>query len=316
MAAAPAKKATVICLGQVVTDHTFRVEEVELAPSKTTARGYRRSIGGMAANAAIAVARLGGHAVFWGRAGADEAGQELQDALEAEGVDAEGLKRAEGARTPLSAVIVDKKGERSIVTYRGEGLPSDSGWLPLDRLVEAGSLLCDPRWPEGAEAAFGAAREHGVPSAMDAEKSEERILRQLVPLADHVIFAKTGLSIFAPSVRPEEGLARALKAGPLKLAAVTLGEHGTLWRTPEMEGAALRPAFPVEATNTTGAGDVFHGAYALALAEGQPIEDALRFASAAGALRARDGETPDRTKLEALLEGETDKPPLRRRLRR
>jgi sulfofructose kinase len=89
---------------------------------------------------------------------------------------------------------------------------------------------------------------------------------------------------------------------------VTDGEKGTLWLRPGMEAAATRPAFPVQATNTTGAGDVFHGAYALALAEGQGVEDALRFASAAGALRARDGRTPDRATLEALLAGGTDVP--------
>jgi sulfofructose kinase len=61
------------------------------------------------------------------------------------------------------------------------------------------------------------------------------------------------------------------------------------------------PAFPVEATNTTGAGDVFHGAYALAMAEGMEVEAAMRFASAAGALRARDGATPDRAMVSALL---------------
>ena len=307
------KKAVVVCVGQVVTDHTFRVDEVELPPSKTTARGYAMSVGGMAANAAIAVVRLGGAAVFWGRVGRDEAGEELKHVLESEGVDAEGLVMAEGARTPLSAVIVDKRGERSIVTYRGERLPSDPSGLPLDRLAEAGALLCDPRWPEAAEAAFRAARARGLPSAMDAEKSEERILRQLVPLTDHAIFAKTGLSIFAPNVPAEEGLARALATGPLQVAAVTLGEKGTLWRRPGMGRAETRPAFPVDATNTTGAGDVFHGAYALALAEGQPVEQALRFASAAGALRARDGRTPDRAALEELLAGDTDQPSIRAR---
>ncbi|MBP0446118.1 sugar kinase [Roseomonas sp. SSH11] len=307
------KKAVVVCVGQVVTDHTFRVDEVEPPPSKTTARGYAPSVGGMAANAAIAVVRLGGAALFWGRVGRDEAGEELRHVLEAEGVDASGLVMAEGARTPLSAVIVDKRGERSIVTYRGERLPTDPSALPLERLAEAGALLCDPRWPEAAELAFRAARARGLASALDAEKSEERVLRQLVPLADHVIFAKTGLTIFAPNLPPEEGLARALTTGPLALAAVTLGEKGTDWRCPGMERAATRPAFPVEATNTTGAGDVFHGAYTLAIAEGQGVEEALRFASAAGALRARDGRTPDRAMLEELLAGDTDQPPVRTR---
>ncbi|WP_227537650.1 PfkB family carbohydrate kinase, partial [Klebsiella pneumoniae] len=84
-------------------------------------------------------------------------------------------------------------------------------------------------------------------------------------------------------------------------AAVTRGEKPTLWLLRGEETVQEMPIFPVQATNTTGAGDVFHGALALALAEGQEPEAALRFASAAGALRARDGETPHRPALEAML---------------
>lgn len=299
---------TVVCLGQVVTDHTFRVDEIEPPPSKVTARRYEAAVGGMAAHAAIAVARLGGRAVFLGRVGRDEAGEELARALEEEGVDARGLVRGEGAKTPLSAVIVDKRGERSIVTYRGEGLPSDPGLLDLSVLEGAGALLCDPRWPEGAEAAFRAARERGVPSVLDAEKSEARMLNLLVPLTDHAIFAQTGLSVMFPATLPEEGLRRALATGVTALVAVTRGEKGTLWLTPGMEKPVERPVFPVEATNTTGAGDVFHGAFALAVAEGMGMEQALRFASAAGGLRARDGRTPDRAAVEEMLAGGTDVP--------
>ena len=70
---------------------------------------------------------------------------------------------------------------------------------------------------------------------------------------------------------------------------------------PGEKKATRTPAFPVEATNTTGAGDVFHGAYALAIAEGMPTERAMRFASAAGALRARDGATPTRAMVDELM---------------
>ncbi len=108
-------------------------------------------------------------------------------------------------------------------------------------------------------------------------------------------------------------MARALSAGPLAVAAVTDGEKGVWWRAPGMEAAGRQPAFPVEATNTTGAGDVFHGAYALALAEGMGVEEALRFASAAGALRARDGRTPDRGMVDGLVAEGGDVAPVRAR---
>ena len=84
-------------------------------------------------------------------------------------------------------------------------------------------------------------------------------------------------------------------------AAVTRGENGVLWQAATETTPRLTPAFKVEARNTTGAGDVFHGAYALAIAEGQPPAQAMRFAAAAGALRAEEGQTPNRAMVEAML---------------
>lgn len=295
--------ARVICCGQILMDHSFSVDEIEQPPSKVTARRYHAGVGGMSAHAAIAVARLGGEVSFWGRIGDDAAGEELAAAMAAEGVEISGLKRFPGAQTPLSAVIVDKRGERSIITYRGTGLGLETDWLPLEALDGAGAVLCDPRWPAGTAAVFAAARARGVDSVLDAEKSEMRVLLDLVPLVDHAIFAASGLRIFAGVSNAAEGLGRALASGPVKLAAVTRGEDGTLWQSPGMSRPVELPAFKVVATNTTGAGDVFHGAYALAIAEGQSTAQALRFASAAGALRARDGETPTRMMVEGLLSG-------------
>lgn len=292
----------VICLGNVVADHTFWVEDIPQPPSKNIARAYSLGPGGMAANAAIAVVRLGGRAMFWGRIGDDLNGEPLEEALAAEDVDVSELRRVPGARTPVSAVLVDRAGERTILNFRGEGLDRDPSWLPLDELGRAQAFLCDPRWPEGAVRALEAARRHGVPSVIDGEKSETRILVELVPRVDHAVFSVTGLQNFAPGVSPAEGLRRALRAGgATRVAAVTRGEKGTLWMTRENQTPRETPAFQVEATNTTGAGDVFHGAYALAIAEEQPLPAAMRFASAAGALRARDGRTPTRPMVEEML---------------
>lgn len=292
----------VVCLGNLVADHTFWVQEIAEPPFKGIARAYRLGPGGMAAAAAVAVVRLGGRALFWGRVGDDMNGHPLAEALSEEGVDMSQLRRVPGGRTPVSAVLVDPRGERSIFNYRGEGLGIDPAWLPVRTLDGAGALLCDPRWPEGAAQALEAARERGIPTVLDGEKSETRILRQLVPMVDHAIFSTPGLLNFAPGVSQAEGLRRALADG-VRVAAVTRGEHGTLWATREDPEPRETPAFLVEATNTTGAGDVFHGAYALAIAEGQGVAQAMRFASAAGALRAQDGETPRRSALEAMLAG-------------
>ena len=291
----------VICLGNVVADHTFRVEDIPQPPAKIAARSYSIGAGGMAANAAIAVVRLGGRAAFWGRVGDDLNGEPLAQSLEQEGVDVAGLRRVPGGRTPVGAVLVDPRGERTIVSFRGSGLGTDPAWLPLDRIAGAAALCCDPRWPEGVAAAAAAARAAGVPVVLDGERSETRILVDLVPRVDHAIFSVPGLANYAPGRSPEEGLRQALASGPVKVAAVTQGEKGVLWLLPGHGKPTRTPAFPVEATNTTGAGDVFHGAYALAIAEGMPTDRAMRFASAAGALRARDGATPTRAMVDELM---------------
>jgi sulfofructose kinase len=292
----------VVCLGSVVMDHTFHVDEIVQPPSKNRARSYALGAGGLAANASIAVSRLGGHCVFWGRVGDDLNGRPLLDALAAQGVDVSHCRLAPGGRTPVSAVLVDPVGERSIYSYRGDNLGTDPGWLPLDLIDRARAFLCDPRWPEGAARALDHARSKGVPTVIDGEKTETRILLDLIPRVDHAVFSMPGLANYAPGKKPEEALRNALADG-CAVAAVTQGEKGTLWMTRQDPTPRRTAAFRVQATNTTGAGDVFHGAYALAIAEGQPIEQVMRFASAAGALRARDGATPDRAAVEQLLRG-------------
>jgi sulfofructose kinase len=296
----PDPRPLVVCLGSVVMDHTFHVEDVAQPPSKNRARSYTAGAGGLAANASIAVARLGGNCIFWGRVGDDINGKPLLAALAAEGVDVSYCNIASGGRTPVSAVLVDPVGERSIFSFRGDNLGTDPSWLPLELIERAGCFLCDPRWPEGAARALDHARLKGIPSVIDGEKTETRILMDLIPRVDHAVFSVPGLANYAPGARPADALRKAIADG-CKVAAVTQGEKGTLWMTWENPTPRRTPAFRVAATNTTGAGDVFHGAYALAVAEGQPIEQVMRFASAAGALRARDGATPHRAELEKLL---------------
>ena len=283
-------------------DHTFHVDDIAQPPSKTRARSYAVGAGGLAANASIAVSRLGGNCIFWGRVGDDLNGRPLLAALAEQGVDVSQCRLVPEGRTPVSAVLVDPAGERSIFAHRGDNLGTDPAWLPLHRIDDARALLCDPRWPEGSARALDHARAQGVPSVLDGEKTETRILLELVPRVDHAVFSEPGLANYAPGLKPAEALRKAIGAG-CRVAAVTQGEKGTLWMTAQDQAPRRTPAFRVQATNTTGAGDVFHGAYALAIAEGQAVEQVMRFASAAGALRARDGATPTRALLEALLRG-------------
>ena len=289
-------------VGHVSLDHVFQVQAIPTQAVKTPASHYACGVGGMTANAAVAASRLGGVVRFAGPVGDDDAAMRFVQHLAGEGIDTLGLTRIRGAGSSVSTVIVDAQGERLIVNHRGSALSEapafDATWLDgID------ALMTDPRCPDWAAAALQAARRRGLPAVLDADTSPRRDLQRLVALAGWAVFSEPGLAVFAPGP-PQQGLATALACGAA-VAVVTLGAQGAMWQRP---GAAPQqlPAFVVAPVqDTTAAGDVFHGALALALAEGQADAQALRFASAAAALKClRRGAVlgaPLRSEVEELL---------------
>jgi sulfofructose kinase len=294
----------VICVGHAALDRVFSVASWPAGSGKIAAHRFAESGGGMAANAAAAIARLGGEAIFWGPTGDDAIATAIHDQLVADGVDVTWLRRFVNRKSSHSAVIVDDRGERLVVGYRGDALQVDADWLPLGQVDRAGALLADVRWPDGALMALRAARKAGVPAVLDAEIALRATLDPLVRAADHIIFPEQGLEAWSGAAGAE-GL-RSVFGDGARMAAVTRGEAGVQWveaATPEKVRHC--PAFAIETVDTLAAGDVFHGAYALALAEGQSVGDALRFAAAAAAIKCsrpggRSG-TPARSEVEALL---------------
>lgn len=295
--------AVLICLGHAALDHIYRIEVFPPAPVKLRALAALEAGGGMAATAAVAAARLGARVAFWGRVGDDRAGETIRAGLADEGVDVAGLRRIPGAVSSTSAIIVDRAGERLIVNYRGEGLDADPTALPLAKVARADAVLADLRWPEGALALFRAARAAGVPTVLDIDADPGPQLGALLRLTDHAVFSTPGLGEFAPRAEVSEALAAARLAGA-RIAGVTRGTDGFLWL--DADGALRRqPGFAIRAIDTTGAGDAFHGAYALAIAERQPIDATARFAAAVAALKCtRPGGRaglPKRADVEAFL---------------
>jgi sulfofructose kinase len=301
-AAAPRKR--VICVGHAALDRVFAVESWPAGSGKIPAHRFEESGGGMAANAAAAIARLGGEVVFWGPTGEDAVADAIRAMLIADGVDAHELRRFEGRTSSHSAVVVDDRGERLVVGYRGNALQAPADWLPIEQVGRCEALLADVRWPDGALRALRAARDAGIPAILDGEIAAAEVLETLTRAADHVIFSERGLEAYAGH-DSEAGLRRVLQNGAL-MAAVTRGEKGVLWVETAASGEVLRcPAFAVDTVDTLAAGDVFHGAYALALAEGQGIGAAIRFAAAAAAIKcSRSGGrsgAPVRSEVEAFL---------------
>lgn len=294
------RETPVICVGHTAWDETWQVETLPSGGGKIRANGFHEGGGGMAATAAVAVARLGGKARFWGRAGNDRPGRAMRDELASHGVDLSGLRLIDGARSSVSGVVVDARGERSIFNFRGTDLPDDAAWLPLAEIASAVAVLVDPRWPGGALAALRAARAAGVPTVLDGDVADAEIFDALLPWVDCAVFSEPGLAGYAREQPDQASQLRFALSHGCKLAVVTLGECGLAWT----DGASVRrlDAFRVDAVDTTGAGDAFHGAFALAIGAGLETESALRFSSAVGALKCtRPGGRAGIPDLETVL---------------
>jgi sulfofructose kinase len=274
----------IICVGHAALDRIYRIEAFPPQPTKVRAIEHIEAGGGMAANAAVAIARLGGAAELWSRVGDDNAGHTIRNGLRAERVDVRYVQAFEGARSSTSAIIVDDKGERLIVGQRDAGMPSGTSWLPLERVRSADAVVGDVRWLEGVRTVFSQARKDNVRTVLDADLGAREALPGLLRLTDYAVFSAPALRDFAPGGSDAERLAHVLSLGPHH-AGVTLGGEGYLWR--EREGGGHIPAFRVAVTDTTGAGDAFHGTFALMLAEGRSTEQSARAAAAAAALKCR-----------------------------
>jgi sulfofructose kinase len=292
----------ILCVGHSALDRIYRIEAFPAQPTKVRALEHIEAGGGMSANAAVAIARLGGKAELWSRIGDDAAGVAIRAGLKAERVDIRYVQSFEGARSSTSAIIVDDKGERLIVGQRDAGMPGGTSWLPLERVKEADAVLGDLRWLEGLRAVFTRARKEGVPTILDGDLGAREALGGILKLTDYAIFGAPALREFAPGSTDEERLNHVLSLGPLH-AGVTLGGEGYTWRERDANGHV--PAFSVSVTDTTGAGDAFHGAYALMLAEGRSSPERARIATAVAALKctrlgSRAG-LPTRAELDAFL---------------
>lgn len=271
----------IACVGHASIDHVFQIHAFPQRATKTPAHDFQSVGGGMAANAALAMARLGAQVRFIGAVGDDDAGRLVRQQLGAEGIDLHRLQQIAGARTSASAIIVDGRGDRQIFNHLGNALAR--ALAPDDMVFEGcDAVLVDPRWPAGARAALTWARRHHKLAVFDADVAPLADLTALVPLAQWAVFSEPGLAAWAADMPHRPALRRALAQGA-QHAVVTLGEQGMLHACGDQITAIA--AFEVPAVDTTGAGDVFHGALTLALARGLSSLAAFTYASAAAAIK-------------------------------
>ena len=267
----------IFVVGIAVVDFIFDVEDFPRTADKYRAHAAHIVGGGCAANAAVAITRLGGRASLTARLGDDLIGDLILSGLEAEQVETDLIVRAAGATSSFSSVYVDRDGERQIVNFPGDGLSDEVAWEELPPDLDA--VLTDHRWTSAAVKALDIARERGIPGIVDGEAS---IDPAILERASHIAFSVQGLRSLTKAAEPRQALEEIRRDVP-GWVCVTDGENGVYFAS--ADGIEHISAFDVEAVDTLAAGDIWHGAFALSLAEGADERTAITYANAVAALK-------------------------------
>jgi sugar/nucleoside kinase (ribokinase family) len=296
----------ILGLGCTAIDELLYVDAYPAADGKAQVRRRRRQCGGLTAMALAAAARLGCRCAYAGTLGNDELSQFVLQWLQQEGIDTQYVCFRDDARPIRSVVVVDERRQTRAILFDVDGvLGADPLWPHAELIRSARVLFVDHYGIEGMIRAAEVARSAGIPVVADLESGQSPLLPGLLRLVDHLVLSRDFACSLSGETEPALA-ARALWAPGRRAVVVTCGSDGCWHLSGE---AALRPlhqtAFAVEAVDTTGCGDVFHGAYAAALVDGLDVPAAVRFASAAAALKATgrggDAGLPSRADVEALL---------------
>jgi len=265
----------VLCLGHACYDTIFSVDHHPAADEKMTATDFFECGGGPAANAAVTVAKLGLTAAFSGYLGNDNQGQNHYKELRHYGVNTQLIQRGKSP-TPISIILAKTTGERSLVNYKGATKPLVAKSLDFST-VNPKVILFDGHQPHESVRLLKTAKAKKIPTILDAGSVHKGTLA-LMNKVDYLICAEK----FALQKYPT--LKRALEALSQNNPAViiTLGSKGLIWKR-GLETGTLA-AYPVNAIDSTGAGDAFHGAFAAALTLNKSWAACLVYASAVAAL--------------------------------
>lgn len=272
----------VVGLGLNATDTVILVRDFPALGGKERVLGISRQAGGQIATAMVACRRLGLSSRYIGKVGDDEAGRFQIQSLMDEGVDVSHVQIVAGAPNQFGHIIVDQAtGERTVFWGRDPRLAVNRAELARDAVLSARALHLDGCDVEACLEAAQWARQAGIPVLADLDTAYRQVER-LFPLIDYLLASAN----FLPSVTGENDPFRVLEYMAcefgMKVPGMTLGRDGALVYS---EGRFLySPGFVVETVDTTGAGDVFHGAFIYGLLSGWPMAETLDFSNAMAAL--------------------------------
>ena len=302
----PPHKASprIVCIGMPVRDLIFRVPEVPARGQKEYASEFVEVAGGNSPNAAITISRLGGRVLLTGPIGGAHATSNaiIDDQFRGEGIDTSGLVTVDDVVTPISSVLIDPSGERTIATFRDPKLWTVALPSAETLLADCDAILIESRCAEFGTDVCAEARRRGIPVVIDGDRMMS-MREGLLQIASHIVFSADALHATAGESDDVTALRKLTQVTPA-LLGVTSGARGVIWLDPQGEPKQM-PAFPVHTVDTLGAGDAFHGAFTLGIAEGMALEQAMRFASATAALKCtRFGGafgSPQRAEVESFL---------------
>ncbi len=295
----------VLCVGAAVLDTLFRVRDMPTGQGKVLPYEMLQIAEGMASSAAYTVHRMGGRASLWGAVGDDETGVRILRDLTESGIDTSGMTIAKGARSALSTIIIDDNGERLIVPFYDPKLHDTKRLCTEDDIALFDAVLVDVRWPELALDVLTVARGLGKPAILDGDVAPVETLEMLAPTASHIIFSEPAAERLTGTADVAAMLYILHECYPQTFLAVTAGPRGCYWTEPGDARVHHQQTMAVKAIDTLAAGDVFHGTFALAIAEGMQSRPAIQLSSVAAALKCtvfggRAG-TPTRAETETHL---------------
>ncbi|MCU0504489.1 MAG: PfkB family carbohydrate kinase [Chloroflexi bacterium] len=294
----------VLGIGIAAVDDMLRVPHFPEPDGKVRVLASVRACGGLTATALVAAARLGVSAAFAGVLGDDDLSDFVARSLRAEGIDISAVVRLHGVGPGHSVIAVDPAGRRVVYSDPSRTLAGAHVAPPPEVVRGARVLLVDHVRVPASIAAAGIAREARIPVVGDLERSDHPRFPDLLDLVDHLV-VPLAFGRAVTGVTDPEGILRALRA-PGRTSVLTAGAEGGWYLGPEPAAVPThRRAFAVEAIDTTGCGDAFHGAYAAGLVRGLGLADRVRLASAVAALTATrlggQAGLPDRATVEGFL---------------
>ena len=240
------------------------------------------SVGGQVATAVVTCSRLGLRAKYIGTVGDDERGRIQLDSLRASGIDIEHVQQRRNCPNQSAYIVVDEStGERTIFWSRPDCLTISPDEISADQITCARLLHIDGHDTPAVEHAASIARSHGIPVTCDVDTIYPGFDR-VMPLVDYLIASSEFPPRWTGSADPFDALLAIQSANGMRMAAMTLGAHGAL---AYIEGRFhYSPAFAVTCVDTTGAGDVFQGAFCYSVLQQMPIAEVLEFSNAMAAL--------------------------------